>query len=188
MDTKMSRFKIHDDETAPAGSIPLLKAAVSTAGQLPNFLGVIASSPAVLRGYARFRNELRQGELGPATVERISLAVAKAHGSDPGLTLHERTARSKGLGLDEVGRAERWTSSDPREAALLEWLQAASESKGHVPRHLHEAAREAGWTDAQMLEAIAVLTLETFTALVNVAGDVPVDGSSEETRQLRAVA
>jgi hypothetical protein len=35
------------------------------------------------------------------------------------------------------------------------------------------------------LEAIAVLTMESFTAMVNIAGDVPVDGSVEETR-LRA--
>jgi AhpD family alkylhydroperoxidase len=186
MDAKMSRFKIHDDETAPAGSVPLLKAAVSTAGQLPNFLGVLASSPAVLRGYARFRNELRQGVLAPATVERIALAVAKSHGSEPGLALHERTARANGLGLDEVVRAERWTSADPKEAALLAWLKASARSD--VPRHLHETAVEAGWTDAELLEAMAVLALETFTALINVAGDVPVDGSTEETRQLRAVA
>jgi alkylhydroperoxidase family enzyme len=54
--------------------------------------------------------------------------------------------------------------------------------------HLHEEAREAGWTDEQLLEAIAYASLETFTAMVNVAGEVPVDGSDEEsrTRKLRA--
>ena len=52
--------------------------------------------------------------------------------------------------------------------------------------HLHEEAREAGWSDEQLLEAIAVVALEAFTAMVNVAGDVPVDGSVEETRVLRA--
>ena len=46
--------------------------------------------------------------------------------------------------------------------------------------HLHEEAREAGWTDEQILEAVAVVALESFTAMVNVAGDVPVDGSIEE--------
>ena len=49
-----------------------------------------------------------------------------------------------------------------------------------------EEAREAGWEDEQLLEAIAVLSLESFTAMVNVAGEVPVDGSVEETRVLRA--
>jgi alkylhydroperoxidase family enzyme len=52
--------------------------------------------------------------------------------------------------------------------------------------HLHEEAREAGWDDEELLEAIAYVALETLTALINVAGEVPVDGSVEESRTLRA--
>ena len=75
---------------------------------------------------------------------------------------------------------------DEREAALLRYLQALVEQRGHAPMHLHEEAREAGWSDEQLLEAIAVVSLESFTAMVNVAGEVPVDGSFEQTRVLRA--
>ena len=79
MKTQMSRFHIHDDLTAPEGSLPLLKAAMASAGQLPNFLGVLAGSPAALRAYARFRAELRHGTLPLPTLERISqhLGVGK---------------------------------------------------------------------------------------------------------------
>ena len=52
--------------------------------------------------------------------------------------------------------------------------------------HLHEEAREAGWSDEQILEAVAYVALEAFTAMINVAGEVPVDGSTEDTRTLRA--
>ncbi len=58
--------------------------------------------------------------------------------------------------------------------------------RANFPQHLHEEAREAGWSEEQLLEAIAVLSMESFTAMVNIAGDVPVDGSVEETRVLRA--
>ena len=54
MKISMSRFQIHDDLTAPEGSIPVLRGALATGGQLPNFLGVLAGSPAALRAYARF--------------------------------------------------------------------------------------------------------------------------------------
>jgi alkylhydroperoxidase family enzyme len=57
---------------------------------------------------------------------------------------------------------------------------------GRPPMHLHEEAREAGWQDEQLLEALAALNLEAFTAMVNVAGEVPVDGSSEAGRDLQA--
>jgi alkylhydroperoxidase family enzyme len=184
--TEMSRFPIHDDLTAPEASLPILKGASSAAGQLPNFLGVLAGSPAALRAYVRFRGELRHGHLPRETLERIGLAVAEHYGSKPGLQLHTRTARGAGLGIDEVGRAKRWDSGDPRQAALLRYLRPLLSDRAKAPQHLHEEAREAGWDDDQLLEAIALLSLESFTAMVNVAGEIPVDGSAEETRVLRA--
>ncbi len=33
--------------------------------------------------------------------------------------------------------------------------RALVEQRGHAPMHLHEEAREAGWSDEQILEAIA---------------------------------
>jgi alkylhydroperoxidase family enzyme len=184
--TQMSRFPIHDELTAPEGSLPVLKSALASAGQLPNFLGVLAGSPAALRGYTRCRGELRHGALELPTLERIALAVAEYYRSAPGIAIHSRTARQAGLGIDEVGLAREWESRDPREAALLRFLKPLATQRGNAPQHLHEEAKEAGWTDEQLLEAIAVLGLECFTAMVNVAGEIPVDGSGEETRVLKA--
>ncbi len=186
MKTAMSRFQIHDDLTAPEASMAILKLASATAGQLPNFLGVLAGSPAVLRAYARFRSELRHGGLSAATSARIALALAEHYRSAPGLALHKRTARQAGLGLDEVALARKWSSDDARELALLRYLRPLFTEHGRAPAHLHEEAREAGWADAQILEAIAYGSIEAFTAMVNVAGEVPVDGSVEDSRTLRA--
>jgi len=186
MKTQMSRFHIHDDLSAPEGSLPVLKGAMASGSQLPNFLGVLAGSPAALRAYARFRAELRHGSLSLPTLERIALAVAEHYRSQPGLAIHTRTARQAGIGIDEVAAAREWSSTDPREAALLRYLRAVLEQRGHAPMHLHEEAREAGWSDGQLLEAIAYVSLESLTAMVNVAGEVPVDGSVEDTRVLRA--
>jgi alkylhydroperoxidase family enzyme len=183
-----SRFQIHDDLTAPEGSLPILKGALATGGQLPNFLGVLAGSPAALRAYARFRSELRHGKLGLATLERIALAVADHYESGPGIALHTRAARAAGLGINEVALAREWDATDEREAALLRYLKHVVQHGGRAPMHLHEEAREAGWSDEQILEAISYVALESFTALINVAGEVPVDGSVEESRtdRLRA--
>jgi AhpD family alkylhydroperoxidase len=185
MKIPMSRFQIHDDLTAPEGSAAVLRGALSSGGQLPNFLGVLAGSPAALRAYARFRSELRHGKLALPTLERIALAVAQHYHSDPGIAMHSRAARAAGLPIDEVALAREFDSRDEREAALLRYLHAVL-ADGRPPMHLHEEAREAGWDDEQILEAIAAVTLEAFTAMVNVAGEVPVDGSSEASRALEA--
>src|SRR3954469_24006385 len=178
MKTPMSRFQIHDDLTAPEGSVPVLRGALATGGQLPNFLGALAGSPAALRGYARFRSELRRGALDVQTLERISLAIAECHGSHPGIALHSRTARQAGLALDEVALAREFDSGDEGAAALLRYLKAVVETPGPPPMHLHEEAREAGWSDEQILEAIAHVALASFGSFVTRAGDVPVDGSA----------
>ena len=145
--TEMSRFPIHDDLTAPEESLPILKGASSAAGQLPNFLGVLAGAPAALKAYVRFRAELRHGALPRHSAERIGLAVAEHYGSKPGLQLHTRTSRQAGLGIDEVARAKRWDSGDPREAALLRYLRPLLGDRANFPQHLHEEAREAGWSE-----------------------------------------
>src|SRR3984957_4641511 len=110
MKTTMRRFQIHDDLTAPDGALPVLRGALATGGQLPNFLGVLAGSPAALRAYARFRSELRHGKLTLAPLERISLAVAEYYQSEPGIALHSRAARAAGLAIDEVAMARQFTS------------------------------------------------------------------------------
>ena len=184
MKTPMSRFQIHDELSAPEGSVPVLRGAVAAGGQVPNFLGVLAGSPAALRAYVRFRSELRHGTLSAQTLERIALAVAALHRSEAGLTLHARTGRQAGLGLDELSLAREWDSRDDREAALLRYLRPLAEHR-QCPSHLLEEAREAGWTDEQLLEAIALVSMESFTAMINLAGEIPVDGSVEETRLLR---
>ena len=186
MKTKESRFQVHDELTAPERSVPVLKGALSGGGQLPNFIGVLAGSPAALRAYVRFRSELRNGALSPGTQQRIALAVAQHQGSEYALNTLARTAREAGLGLDEIALAREFDSHDEREAGLLRYVRAVLESEGPPPRHLHEEAREAGWDDEQILEAVTHVALASFGNLVTRAGDVPRDGSAEEARLLQA--
>lgn len=186
MKTKESRFHVHDELTAPERSLPILKGALSGGGQVSNFLGVVAGAPAVLRAYARFRSELRHGTLPLKTQQRIAIAVAQHQGSEYSVAMLQRSAREAGLGIDEIALAREFDSRDEREATLLRFIRALLESPGTPPMHLHEAAREAGWEDEQILEAVSHVALGTFQSLVTRAGDVPTDGSAEDARVLKA--
>ena len=188
MRTKESRFQVHDELTAPEGSVPILKGALAGGGQLPNFLGVMAGSPAVLRSYARFRSELRNGTLTYATQQRIALAVAEHQGSEYALSTLQRTGRDAGLGMDEIALAREFDSYDEKESALLRFIKAVLTSDGPPKRHFQEEAREAGWEDEQILEALAHVALATFGNMVTRAGEVPNDGSTEESRRMAEAA
>ncbi len=186
MKTKESRFQVHDELTAPERSATILKGALAGGGQVSNFLGVLAGSPAALRAYTRFRSELRHGSLPSATQQRIALAVAEHGGGEYALSTLQRSAREAGLGLDEIALAREFDSRDETEHALLRFVRGLLEADGPPPVHLHEEAREAGWDDEQILEAVANVALAQFSNLIARSGDVPKDGSGEEGRLLNA--
>ena len=186
MKTKESRFQVHDELTAPERSVPILKGALAGGGQLPNFIGVLGGSPAVLRAYARFRSEMRNGRLPYATQQRIALAVAEHQGSEYALTTLGRTARDAGIGLDEIALAREFDSRDEKQSILLRFVKSLVESEGTPPKHVLEETREAGWDDEEILEAIAHVALASFGNLVTRASEVPLDGSTEGARLAQA--
>lgn len=175
--TEVSRFHIHDELTAPEDSVPIIKSIQLAGGAISKFLGVIAESPATLRAYTRLRSELHKGELSQATRERIGLAVAERRKDAYTLNQFARTARAAGLGLDEVSRAREFSSADEKERALLTLLKATLAYDEPVPQHLVEEAREAGWSDSQIVEGVAEMALAQFQSLFAAAAELPLEGS-----------
>ena len=173
--TDYSRFDIHDELTAPEGSQKILNAVETGGGEISKFIGVLAGAPAALRAFARMRHELREGTLPSATRERIALAVAERRGDSYSVAQHAGTARAAGLGLDEVSRARSFTSADEKEAALLAFLEGLHDSEERPGAYLAEEAREAGWSDEELLEAVAHLALSEFQTLIANAAALPQD-------------
>jgi alkylhydroperoxidase family enzyme len=114
--------------------------------------------------------------------------VAEYRGSEYDVAVHARAARNLGLSLDEIDLARQFTSRDEHEQALLHYLEELLEKRGHVPVHLHEEAREHGWSDEQLLEALGHVALGDFSALVTLAGEVPLEGTSREAKPLGKAA
>ena len=99
------------------------------------------------------------GRSSGRTAQRIALAVAEHQGSEYALSTLQRTAREAGLGLDEIALAREFDSHDEHEAVLLRFVKALLQSDGAPQLHILEEAREAGWTDEQILEAVAQVAL-----------------------------
>ena len=57
-----------------------------------------------------------------------------ADGDGYSVAQHARSARLSGLGLDEISLARGFSSSDPKEAALLAFVKGTMDSDGHPPR------------------------------------------------------
>lgn len=172
--TDYSRFDIHDELTAPEGSAKILEG-VARSGDVTKFIGVLAGSPASLRAYARMSHELRAATLPEQDRLRIALAVAERRGDSYSVAQHARRARLAGIGLDEITAARRFESTDQRHATLLSFAEALLSGDGRPAAYLTEEAREWGWEDEQLLEAVAFVALYEFQSLVANAAALPQD-------------
>ncbi|KUR73594.1 alkylhydroperoxidase [Novosphingobium fuchskuhlense] len=161
---------------APEASRPLLEAVNKALGTVPNLHRLVATSPAALEGYLAMNGALGKGKLPAATRERIALAVAELNGCDYCLSAH--TYLGKNLArLDdaEITANRNGTSNDPKADAAVRFATQLVKARGHVSAAEVEAVRAAGYTDAQALEIVQHVALNTWTNYVNSAFQTEID-------------
>lgn len=76
---------------------------------------------------------------------------------------------------EEIQRAQTFESEDEQRAAALRFAREVVESRGHPSEEVFEEAREAGYTDEQIVEMISTVVLATFTNYLNDSIGTEVD-------------
>ncbi len=161
---------------APEASRPILEAIQKQIGSPPNIFRLVSNSAAALTGLTSLQGALGKGKLPPATRERIALAMAEANGCDYCLSAHTFTG-TKFAKLDEseIAANRSGTSNDPKAAAAVEFTRALTVARGSVAPAEIVKVRDAGYSDAEIVEIIAHVALNTFTNYVNEALDTEID-------------
>ena len=163
-------------EDAPTASQPLLHAVVKQLGSAPNLFRLVANSPAALEGYLALSGALAKGALTAATRERIALAVAEVNGCDYCLAAHTYLGQHVAkLDAAELAANRRGQSNDPHADVAVRFAAKVARERGHVSDADLGDLRAAGYTDAQIVEIVQHVALNTWTNYVNVVGGTEVD-------------
>jgi uncharacterized peroxidase-related enzyme len=171
----MSRMSIPAREDAPAVTQPLLDAVQKQLGVVPNLFRLVALSPAVLQGYLGFSGALAK-TLDLRTRERIALAVAQINGCDYCLSAHTYL----GLNLARIDAAEialnrQGASSDAKANAAVGFAAKVVQSRGQVHDSDLRAVRDVGYSDAEIVEIVAVVAENMFTNFINNVAKTDID-------------
>jgi uncharacterized peroxidase-related enzyme len=163
-------------EDAPAAARPLLEAVKKQLGVAPNLFRLVANSPAALEGYVSLSNALAKGSLLAATRERIALAVAQINGCDYCLSAHTYigTHMAK-LDDAEISANRHGGSNDPKADAAVRFAVHLVETRGQVDEAELSALRAAGYDNAQVVEIVFHVALNTWTNYVNLVGGTEID-------------
>ena len=163
-------------EAAPASAQPLLEGAKKQLGSVPNLFRVIANSPAALEGFFSLNGALAKGSLDAKTRERIALAVAEINGC--GYCLSAHTYLGKNLAkLDdaEITANRSGASNDPKADAAVKFAAKIVRERGHVSDADVASVKAAGYDDAQIIEIVLHVALNTLTNYVNEVAKTEID-------------
>lgn len=161
---------------APEAARPLLEDAGKKLGSVPNLFRVIANSPAALEGYFGLMGALSKGALDAKTHERIALAVAEINGCSYCLSAHSYLGRHVAkLDDAELTANRNGASNDPKADAAVRFAATIVRERGHVSDADVAAVRKAGFDDAQLVEIVLHVALNTLTNYVNEVALTEID-------------
>jgi uncharacterized peroxidase-related enzyme len=172
-------------ESAPTASQPLLQAVKRQLGIAPNLFRLVANSPAALEGYVSLSASLAKGELPAATRERIALAVAEINGCDYCLSAHTYLGRNVAkLDDAEIMVNRNASSNDNKADAAVKFAAKVTQMRGHVRSEDFAAVKAAGYTDAQIIEIVQHVALNTWTNYINTVGETEIDFPVVQARKV----
>lgn len=163
-------------DAAPATAQPLLEAVKKQIGSAPNLFRITATSPAALEGYLSLNGALAKGTLDAATRERIALAVAQVNGCRYCLAAHTYLGKNVAkLGDAEIVANRNGHSSDPKADAAVSFARKVTIDRGAITDADFALVRAAGYSDAEIVEIVAHVALNTLTNYINEVFETEVD-------------
>ncbi len=171
----MSVLSPIDPSAATDQTKQLLDGLQQRLGRIPNMIRVMAHSPAALDGYLDFTYAMQRTKLSASLRNQLALVVAEATGSRYFLALAEALSRRDGLGPEEIAAARRAESRDPGARAALRFAALMVQQRGHLPTDEAATLREAGFSDEQLVEIVALVGLNVFRGYFNLALGTELD-------------
>ncbi|CDX11660.1 Carboxymuconolactone decarboxylase [Mesorhizobium plurifarium] len=163
----MARTAALKPEQVPAESKPMLDAFTRNIGFTPNMMAAFAQGPIAFNAWATLLGSLSKA-LDVKTRDSIGLAVSEVNGCNYCLTVHSFTAEHMAkLPADDVILARKGHARDPKRDAALQFARKVIETRGHVSDADLQAVRRVGYTDANIIEIVALVAMYSLTNFFN---------------------
>ena len=162
-------------ENAPEASKPILENIKSRLGRIPNIYATAAHSPAALKGLTTLTSALAGGKLEGIPSEAVSLCVSQEHGCHYCTAAHTALAKRQGATDEQALGYRQGKADDPKIQALLDFATAVVKNRGQVSDDDVQKAKDAGFAEADLLEAIGIVVLNTFTNYINALVKTDLD-------------
>ena len=171
----MSRIVIPTRDDAPDASRPILDTLNKQLGFTPNLFAIMSLSPNALTGWAGLQAPLAK-TLDQKIRDGIALAVSQVNECHYCLSAHTYVATNFAkMEAEEIALNRRGRSNDVKKDAAVHFAKKLIELRGKVTEVDLIAIRQAGFTDANIVEIIALSAQFLLTNFINNVFDTEID-------------
>ncbi|USI28968.1 carboxymuconolactone decarboxylase family protein [Alteromonas macleodii] len=173
----MPRINIPDDIVQPSiAAHTVLRNIEGQLGFIPNMFRILSKNTTVFEGLLGLIDSLSNGTISSSTRERIALAVAEINESNYCLAAHSFIGRNQNrLSQSEMIVNRRGSSLDAKAASAVEFAVTIAKQRGKTSKADFDAIRSAGYNDAEIIEIIALVSVNIFTNYLNETLDTDID-------------
>lgn len=177
----MADFPLYDETDAPEAARPQLEGAKKAFGFIPNLLGEMAAAPPVLEGYMTLYELVGKTTLSQQEQQVAILSVARENECEYCVGAHSATA-SMAKVPEAVITAIRDGDDVPDErlGALSRFVRTVVGSRGWPSDEAVEEFLAAGYTEANILEVMLVISVKTLSNYINHIAGTPLDDQFEQ--------
>ncbi|HEX5342753.1 MAG TPA: carboxymuconolactone decarboxylase family protein [Duganella sp.] len=165
----MSRLFTQPVSEATGHAAQLFTAIKGAIGMVPNaYRDIGNNSPVALEAALNLDGALRKSSLSAKEIEVIKLAVSQEAGCDYCLAAHTLMGGKAGLSKDAIQAARHnQPAGDARIDALASFVHTLVSTSGDVPAEAVIAVKQAGYSDAQIVDTLLAMASINFTNLFN---------------------
>lgn len=161
--------------TAPEKARLLFEGLKKQLGSVPNLYATIGRSPEALQAVLGATEALASGSLSGREVEMVNLFTSELNGCGYCVSAHGTLGKLAGMSPDDIEAARTGRGTNAREQAILALIRRVVRTGGAGAGTDLARAREAGLSDAEVMEVLAHMALKTFTNAVSLIAQVDID-------------
>lgn len=172
----MTTLTIHDLDTAPEQSKPLLEASLKANGRIPGLHGVLAGAPGLLEGYQVLHKLFAGSSFNKEELTVVWQTINVEHECHYCVPAHTGIANMMKV---DPALSEALRNSEPMPTQKLQVLHdttlAIVRNRGAISDEQVATFFAAGYEERQLLEIILGLSQKVISNYVNRIAQTPVD-------------
>jgi alkylhydroperoxidase family enzyme len=172
----MNTLKIHNMETAPESSKPLLEKSLKAYGMIPNLHGVLAQAPAALDAYQKLHELFENSSFDAEELTVIWQSINVEHNCHYCVPAHTGIAHMMNVDTSLTEALRNNKALTTRKLQILkDTTLSIVRNRGRISDSELEAFYTIGYQQQQVLEIILGVAQKTISNYTNHIAHTPVD-------------